>query len=112
LKAEERFVTPLLLNCESSRLAAEARVYEREEELLRALKEEIVSLLESVREYSQAVATLDVLCTFAGTFYSSAWTRLIFFASCKLFSCIPVSCLVLCNTVKNQQSRGSVLYSS
>lgn len=69
MKAEERFVTPLLLNCESSRLAAEARVYEREEELLRALKEEIVSLLESLREYSQAVATLDVLCTFAGTFF-------------------------------------------
>lgn len=81
LKAEERFVTPLLLNCESSRLAAEARVYEREEELLRALKEELVSLLESVREYSQAVAALDVLCTFAGIFYSSAWTRFMIFIS-------------------------------
>lgn len=48
-------------------MAAEARVHEREEELLRVLKLEIVSLLDSVREYSQAVAALDVLCTFAGT---------------------------------------------
>ncbi|XP_024402182.1 uncharacterized protein [Physcomitrium patens] len=65
LKAEERFVTPELLNCESSLLAAEAKVFEREEELLRSLKEELVSLLEPVREYSQTVAALDVLCTFA-----------------------------------------------
>lgn len=68
MKAEERFVTSTLLDCESSRLAAEARVYDREEELLTSLKEEMVSLLESVRKYSQAVATLDVLCTFAGIF--------------------------------------------
>lgn len=93
-------------------MAAEARVHEREEELLRALKEEIVSLLESVREYSQALASLDVLCTFAGTLYSSALTRFMFSASFEFFSCIQVSCLVYVHVVKDLRRKGSVRFSS
>jgi len=69
LKAEERFVTPSLLQCETRRLAAEVKVSEREEELLKLLKEEIVSLLDTVREFTQALAALDVLSTFAGLFW-------------------------------------------
>lgn len=69
LKAEERFVTPSLLQCETQRLAAEVKVSEREEELLKLLKEEIVSLLDTVREFTQALAALDVLSTFAGLFW-------------------------------------------
>lgn len=71
LKAEERFVTLPLLECETRRLAALVKASEREEEVLVQLKDEIVSLLEPIREYSQALAALDVLSTFAGNFLDS-----------------------------------------
>jgi DNA mismatch repair protein MutS len=63
----ERFITPELKEMEAKILGADERARHLEYQLFQSLREETLSELGHIQEIANAVATLDVLCSFAET---------------------------------------------
>lgn len=61
----ERFITPELKDMESLVLNAEAKINQMEYEIFTAVREHIESYIAAIQGTSAAIASLDVLCSFA-----------------------------------------------
>ena len=61
----ERFITPELKEVESVVLGAEARINQMEYELFLGIRSTLQESIPAIQQASSAVASLDVLCTFA-----------------------------------------------
>ncbi len=61
----ERFITPELKEVESLVLNAEAKINQLEYELFQAIREELQSFIDVIQSTSSAIASLDVLLSFA-----------------------------------------------
>lgn len=75
LKNAERYVTPELKEFEGKVLSAEQRAVDREQQLFRDLCDKACGQLEAMRQYSLAVAELDVLGAFARLAGHRQWCR-------------------------------------
>lgn len=62
----ERYITPELKEMENLVLNAETKINQMEYELFTRLRTRIQSFIREIQETSQAIARLDVLCSFAG----------------------------------------------
>ena len=61
----ERFITPQLKEMESIVLGAEAKIHELEYQLFTEIREYIEEFIPVIQKTGEAIATLDVLCSFA-----------------------------------------------
>jgi len=61
----ERFITPQLKEMESIVLGAEAKIHELEYQLFAEIREYIEEFISVIQKTGEAIATLDVLCSFA-----------------------------------------------
>ena len=61
----ERFITPQLKEMEAIVLGAEAKIHELEHQLFTEIREYIETFIPIIQKTGEAVATLDVLCSFA-----------------------------------------------
>ncbi|MBQ1489435.1 MAG: DNA mismatch repair protein MutS [Eubacterium sp.] len=61
----ERFITPELKEKESLVLNAEAKINKLEYEIFTEVREEVGAYIREIQETSRAIASLDVLCSFA-----------------------------------------------
>jgi len=65
LVSSERYITPEMKEVESVVLGAEARINELEYEIFTELRTTIQGFVREIQQTSEALATLDVLCSFA-----------------------------------------------
>jgi len=75
LKNAERFTTPDLAEFERKVMSAESRAVERERQLFAALCSKVVSIIDAIHRYGEAVANLDAVLTFADNAVTRNWVR-------------------------------------
>ena len=71
----ERFITPELKDMENLVLNAEAKINQKEYEIFTSLREYIQGFIGRIQETSDAVARLDVLCSFAYVSEKNGYVR-------------------------------------
>ncbi len=71
----ERFITPELKDMENLVLNAEAKINQKEYEIFTSLREYIQGFIGRIQETSEAVADLDVLCSFAHVSEKNGYIR-------------------------------------
>ncbi len=71
----ERFITPELKEYEEKVLGAEEKIVAMEYEIFNALREKVVAEIARIQELADAVAQLDVLCSFAKVALNQGYCR-------------------------------------
>ncbi len=71
----ERYITPELKEMENLVLNAETKINQMEYELFTEIREEIQKYIREIQETSQAIAKLDVLCSFATVSNKLGYTK-------------------------------------
>ncbi|MCQ2547870.1 MAG: DNA mismatch repair protein MutS [Clostridia bacterium] len=71
----ERFITPELKEKESVVLNAESKINNLEYEIFSQIRDEIEKYIKDIQETSKAIATLDVLCSFAHVSFQLGYVR-------------------------------------
>ncbi len=71
----ERYITPELKEMENLVLNAETKINQMEYELFSEIREEIQKYIRQIQETSQAIAKLDVLCSFATVSNKLGYTK-------------------------------------